>query len=339
MLERRRFTASLLATAGLATAGLAGGLAAPRSARAQTPPDGWPARPVRVIYPTGPGGPSDNFRLYADHLKAAFGQSFVGENMAGGSGAIGSTAVARAVPDGYTLLVGSNSATVLAPLVFERHPINMKRDFVPVALLFNYRFLLVVNPELPVKSLAEFIAYAKAHRGELNYGSPGIGTGGHLVTSLLLKRAGIDAVHVPYQATTQQLLAAAGGHLHFTFDTVGNARGLVEGGKVRPLAVTGAGRATAMPDVPNFDELGFPGFSGLFVSTSMLAPAGTPPAIVAALNREMVRCQSQPDVKTRLEQGSYEPGLFSVEVMATFFDSDIKNWSQVVRETGVHIKA
>jgi tripartite-type tricarboxylate transporter receptor subunit TctC len=339
MLERRRFTASLLATTGLATAGFAGGLAPLRPALAQTPPDGWPARPVRVIYPTGPGGPSDNFRLYADHLKAAFGQSFVGENMAGGSGAIGSTAVARAAADGYTLLVGSNSATVLAPLVFERHPINMKRDFVPVALLFNYRFLLVVNSELPVKSLAEFIAYAKAHQGELNYGSPGIGTGGHLVTSLLLKRAGIDAVHVPYQATTQQLLAAAGGHLHFTFDTVGNARGLVEGGKVRPLAVTGAGRATAMPDVPNFDELGFPGFSGLFVSTSMLAPAGTPPGIVAALNREMVRCQSQPDVKTRLEQGSYEPGLFSVEEMATFFDNDIKNWSQVVRETGVHIKA
>jgi tripartite-type tricarboxylate transporter receptor subunit TctC len=335
MLERRRFTASLLATAGLA----ATGLACSGAARAQTLPDGWPARPVRVIYPTGPGGPSDNFRLYADHLKAAFGQSFVGENMAGGSGAIGATAVARSAPDGYTLLVGSNSATVLAPLVFEKHLINMKRDFVPVALLFNYRFLLVVNPVLPVKSLAEFIAYAKAHQGELNYGSPGIGTGGHLVTSLLLKRAGIDAVHVPYQATTQQLLAAAGGHLHFTFDTVGNARGLVEGGKVRPLAVTGVGRAATMPDVPNFDELGFPGFSGLFVSTSMLAPAGTSPAIVAALNREMVRCQSQPDVKARLEQGSYEPGLYSVAEMATFFDDDIKNWSQVVRETGVHIKA
>jgi tripartite-type tricarboxylate transporter receptor subunit TctC len=333
MLERRRFTAGLLAAAG--------GCALPGPLRAQGPSglDGWPARPVRVIYPTGPGGPSDNFRLYADHLKPVFGQSFIGENMPGGSGAIGAAAVAKAAPDGYTLLVGSNSATVLAPLVFERHPISVKRDFVPVALLFNYRFLLVVNPELPVKSLAEFITYARARPGALNYGSPGIGTGGHLVTALLLTRTGIDAVHVPYQATTQQLLATAGGHLQFTFDTVGNARGLVEGGKVRPLAVTGASRASAMPDVPSFGELGFPGFDGLFVSTSMLAPAGTPPAIVAALNGEMVRCQSQPDIKARLEQGSYEPGLLSTEEMVAFFDNDVRNWSQVVRETGVHIKA
>jgi tripartite-type tricarboxylate transporter receptor subunit TctC len=333
MLERRRFTAGFLAAAGL-------GITRSR-ARAQTASavDGWPARTVRVIYPTGPGGPSDNFRLYADHLKAAFGQSFVGENMPGGSGAIGATAVARSAPDGYTLMVGSNSATVLAPLVFERHPINVKRDFVPVALLFNYRFLLVVNPDLPVHSVAEFVSYARAHQGELNYGSPGIGTGGHLVTALLLAHAGIDAVHIPYQATTQQLLAAAGGHLHFTFDTVGNSRGLVEGGKVRPLAVTGVGRASAMPNVPSFAELGFTGFDGLFVSTSMLAPAGTPPAIVAALNREMVRCQGEADVKARLEQGSYEPGLLSMQEMVTFFDNDIRNWSQVVHETGVHIKA
>jgi tripartite-type tricarboxylate transporter receptor subunit TctC len=333
MLERRRFTAGLVAAAGL------GALRHPARAQAPAGLEGWPSRTVRVIYPTGPGGPSDNFRLYADHLKVVFGQSFVGENMPGGSGAIGATAVARAAPDGYTLMVGSNSVTILAPLVFEKHPINAKRDFVPIALLFNFRFLLVVNPDLPVRNLAEFVSYAKAHQGQLNYGSPGIGTGGHLVTALLLTRAGIDAVHVPYQATTQQLLAAAAGHLHFTFDTVGNARGLVEGGKVRPLAVTGVGRASAMPDVPSFGELGFPGFDGLFVSTSMLAPAGTPPAIVSALNREMVRCQSEPDVKARLEQGSYEPGLLSTQEMATFFDNDFKNWSQVVRETGVHIKA
>jgi tripartite-type tricarboxylate transporter receptor subunit TctC len=333
MLERRRFTAGLVAAATL------GALRHPARAQTPAPPDGWPSRPVRVIYPTGPGGPSDNFRLYADHLKGVFGQSFVGENMPGGSGAIGATAVARSAPDGYTMMVGSNSVTVLAPLVFEKHPINVKRDFVPIALLFNYRFLLVVNPDLPVRSLGEFVSYARARQGQLNYGSPGIGTGGHRVTALLLTRTGIDAVHVPYQATTQQLLAAAGGHLHFTFDTVGNARGLVEGGKVRPLAVTGVGRASAMPDVPSFGELGFPGFDGLFVSTSILAPAGTSPAIVSALNREVVRCQALPDIKARLEQGSYEPGLLSVQEMATFFDNDIRNWSQVVRETGVHIKA
>jgi len=334
MLMRRRLIGGLMASAGLMASGW-------RRARAQAPAqvDGWPTRAVRVIYPTGAGGPSDNFRLYADYLKAAFGQSFVGENMPGGSGAIGATAVARSAPDGHILMVASNSVTVLAPLVFEKHPINVRRDFVAIALLFNYRFLLVANPNLPVRNFGEFLSYAETHQGELNYGSPGIGTGGHLVTALLLHRAGIDAVHVPYQATTQQLLAAAGGHLHFTFDTVGNARGLVEGGKVRPLAVTGVGRASAMPDVPSFGELGFPGFDGLFVSTSLLAPVGTPGAIVEALNREMIRCQDKPDIRTRLEQGSYEAGLLTTREMATFFDNDIRNWSQVVSETGVQIKA
>src|ERR1700730_15709306 len=141
MLERRQFTAGLVAAATL------GPPRDPARAQAPAPLDGWPSRPVRVIYPTGPGGPSDNFRLYADYLKVAFGQPFVGENMPGGSGAIGATAVARAAPDGHTLMVASNSVTVLAPLVFEKHPNNVKRDFVPIALLFNFRFLLVVNPD------------------------------------------------------------------------------------------------------------------------------------------------------------------------------------------------
>ena len=274
-----------------------------------------------------------------DHLKAVFGQPFVGENMAGGSGAIGATAVARAAPDGYTLMVGSNSVTVLAPLVFEKHPINAKRDFVPIALLFNFRFLLVVNPDLPVRNLAEFVSYAKAHQGELNYGSPGIGTGGHLVTALLLTRTGIDAVHVPYQATTQQLLRGGGRapafHLRYRRQCARARRGRqgapARRDRRRPRQ-RHAGRSVVR-------RARLSGFDGLFVSTSMLAPTGTPPAIVAALNREMVRCQDEPDVKTRLEQGSYEPGLLSTQEMATFFDNDFSNWSQVVRETGVQIKA
>src|SRR5262245_1143999 len=169
-------------------------------ARAQAPTtvDGWPARSVRVISPTGTGGPGQNFRLYADQLKDAFGQSFVLENMPGGSGALGSMAVARATPDGHTLLLASNSHIVLAPLVLANSPVNVKRDFVPIALMFTFPFLLVVNPELPVRTLAELVAYAKARPGQLNYGSPGVGTGGHLVTELLVKRTGIEAVHVPY---------------------------------------------------------------------------------------------------------------------------------------------
>ena len=208
MLTRRRLIAGTAAlAAGSSTRGFA-----------QSGVEGWPNRPIRVIFPTGAGGPSENFRLYADYMKGVFGQPFFLENMPGASGAIGAMAVVRSPPDGHTLLVGSNSVTILAPLVFTNSPVNTKRDLVPIALLFNFRFLLVANPDLPVKTYKDFVDYAKARAGQLNYGSPGIGTGGHLVTALMLRRAGIEAVHVPYQATTQQLLAAAAGHLQFTFD-------------------------------------------------------------------------------------------------------------------------
>jgi tripartite-type tricarboxylate transporter receptor subunit TctC len=329
MLSRRRLLAGTTAFA-------VGGA---MRARAESGVDGWPNRPIRVIFPTGAGGPSENFRLYADYMKAAFGQPFFLENMPGGSGAIGAMAVVRSPPDGHTLLVGSNSVTILAPRVFANSPVNTRRDLLPVALLFNFRFLLVANPALPVRTYKDFVDYAKARPGQLNYGSPGIGTGGHLVTELMLRRAGIEAVHIPYQATTQQLLAAAAGHLQFTFDTVGNARGLVESGKVRALAVTGRGRANVMPDVPSFGELGVDGFDGLFVSTSMLAPAGTPAPIVAALNREILICQDKPDIRQRMEDGAYEQGRLTPEQTLEFFANDYKNWAQVVRETGVAIKS
>jgi tripartite-type tricarboxylate transporter receptor subunit TctC len=326
-------------------AAVAGSLAGASAARAQAPAtapttvSGWPARSVRVISPTGTGGPGQNFRLYADQLKDTFGQSFVLENMPGGSGAIGCMAVARSAPDGHTLLLASNSHIVLAPLVLTNSPVNVKRDYAPIALMFTFPFLLVVNPELPVRTLAELVAYAKARPGRLNYGSPGVGTGGHLVTELLVKRTGIDAVHVPYQATTQQLLAAAAGTLQFTFDTVGNARGLVDAGKVIPLAVTGARRASAAPDVPTLKELGYDGFDDLFVANGLLAPTGTSPAIIAALNREMVRMNTGGPIREKLLDASYEPGTLSPQDYGAMIDRELKLWGDVVQETGVRVKA
>jgi len=325
---------------------LAGSLAgASTAARAQAPAagpatvSGWPARSVRVISPTGSGGPGQNFRLYAEQLKDTFGQSFVLENMPGGSGALGCMAVARSAPDGHTLLLASNSHIVLAPLVLTNSPVIVKRDYTPIALMFTFPFLLVVNPELPVRTLAELVAYAKARPGQLNYGSPGVCTGGHLVTELLVKRTGIDAVHVPYQATTQQLLAAAAGTLQFTFDTVGNARGLVDAGKVNPLAVTGARRASAAPDVPTLKELGCDGFDDLFVANGLLAPAGTSPAVIAALNREMVRMNTGGPIREKLIDASYEPGTLSPQDYGAMIDRELKLWGDVVQETGVRVKA
>src|SRR4051794_2644715 len=323
---------------GAVAAGLAG-LAAPARGQAPAGLDGWPARSVRVISPTGTGGPGQNFRLYAEQLKDTFGQSFVLENMPGGSGAIGSMTVARAAPDGHTLLLASNSHIVLAPLVLTNSPVNVKRDYAAIALMFTFPFLLVVNPALPVRTLKDLAAYAKARPNELNYGSPGVGTGGHLVTELLVKRTGIDAVHIPYQGTTQQLLAAAAGTLQFTFDTVGNARGLVDAGKVIPLAVTGAQRASAAPGVPTLKELGYDGFDDLFVANGLLAPTGPSPAVIKALNREMVRMNTSGPIREKLLDASYEPGTLSPEAYGAMIDRELKLWGDVVQETGVRVKA
>jgi tripartite-type tricarboxylate transporter receptor subunit TctC len=330
MTTRRNF----IALAG--AAGLSAGLGRPSFG--QNTVDGWPARTVRVISPTATGGPGQNFRFYADNLKDAFGQSFVLENLPGGSGSVGCMAVARAAPDGHTLLLASNSHIVLAPLVLTGSPVNVKRDFAPIALMFTFPFLLVVNPDLGVKSLKALIDYAKARPGQLNWGSPGVGTGGHLVTELLLKRTGIAGQHVPYPGTTQQLMATAAGTLQFTFDTPGNARGVVDAGKVIPLAVTGSKRSVSAPDVPTFRELGYEGFDDLYVANGLLAPIGTPNEIIAALNREMVKLNTAGTIRDRLVDASYVPGTVSPAEYGAMIDRELAQWGAIVRETGVQIK-
>ena len=335
MRTRRQFVGALgCALNATALAGLGA-----RGALAQRTVDGWPLRAVRVISPTATGGPGQNFRFYADHLKDTFGQSFVLENMPGGSGSVGCMTVARSAPDGQTILLASNSHIVLAPLVISGSPVNVKRDFVPIALMFTFPFLLVVNPDLGVKTLKEFIDYAKARPGQLNWGSPGVGTGGHLVTEVLLKRTGITGQHIPYPGTTQQLLAAAAGTLQFTFDTPGNSKGVRDAGKVIGLAVTGTKRSSAAPEVPTFKELGYEGFDELHVANGLLAPVGTPQSIVGALNREMVKLNSSEIIRDRLVEASYDPGVLSTEQYGEMIDRELKQWGDVVRETGVQIKS
>ena len=330
MTTRRKF----MTLAG--AAGLAGGWGGP--AHAQGTAGGWPARSVRVISPTATGGPGQNFRFYADNLKETFGHSFVLENLPGGSGSVGCMAVARAAPDGHTLLLASNSHIVLAPLVLTGSPVNVKRDFAPIALMFTFPFLLVANPDLGVTTLKQLVDYAKARPGQLNWGSPGVGTGGHLVTELLLKRTGIEGQHVPYPGTTQQLLATAAGTLQFTFDTPGNSRGVRDAGKVIPLAVTGHKRSTSAPEVPTFRELGLEGFDDLYVANGLLAPVGTPKGTIEALNREVVKMNASGSIRDRLVQASYEPGTVSPEQYGAMIDRELNQWGAIVRETGVQIK-
>lgn len=330
MLTRRHFTLGTAAAAGLAASG--------RSSLAQSPAsvDGWPNRPVRVIIPSAAGGPAENFRLYADHFREAFGQSFVHENLPGAAGAIGSVAVTRAPPDGYTLLCPANSHVILAPLVTPRPAFDVKKDFTPIGLVITYPFCLIVNAELPVKTLPELVAHAKANPGKLNFGSIGVGTGGHLVTELLMKRAGIQAVHIPYTGAPAQVMGVASGALHFTVDTIGNSRGAVEAGKVRQIAVTGARRSAAAPDLPTFAEQGFPGFE-LLLWLGLMGPAKTPDTVVRALNREIARCSEKPAVIARLQAAAYEPASGSPGDFAALIERELALWSEVVRETGVRM--
>ena len=331
MQTRRQFVGALGA------ASLAGYGA--RRAAAETTIDGWPSRSVRVISPTAAGGPSQNFRFYADNLKATFGQPFVLESMPGASGSIGCMTVARSAPDGHTILLASNSFIVLAPLVISGNPVNVKRDFDPIALLFTFPFMLVAHPGLGVKTLKELVTYAKARPGELNWGSPGIGTGGHLVTELFLKQTGIKGQHVPYPGTTQQLLACAAGTLQFTFDTPGNSKGVRDGGKVIALAVTGENRAISDPDVPTFKELGYDGFEDLRVANSLLAPKGTSSNIIRALGAEIVKMNQSGPIRDTLHTAAYEPGLLSPEQYGEMIDRELKQWGAIVRDTGVQIKS
>jgi tripartite-type tricarboxylate transporter receptor subunit TctC len=331
MATRRNF----MALAG--AAGLSASFGGP--ACSQSTVDGWPARAVRVISPTATGGPGQNFRFYADNLKNTFGQSFVLENMPGGSGSVGCMTVARAAPDGHTILLASNSHIVLAPLVIAGSPVNVKRDFDPIALMFTFPFLLVVNPELGVKTLKDFVAYALERPGQLNWGSPGIGTGGHLVTEVLLKKTGIKGQHVPYPGTTQQLLATAAGTLQFTFDTPGNSKGIRDSGKVIALAVTGDKRSNTAPEVPTFRELGYDGFDDLRVANGLLAPKGTSPKLIQAFNAEVVKMNRSGPVHGTLVGASYEPGVMPPEQYGEMIDRELAQWGAIVRETGVQIKS
>jgi tripartite-type tricarboxylate transporter receptor subunit TctC len=335
MISRRRVLTGT-AAAGVAAAGLVG---QGRTAQAQgAAVDGWPSRAVRVISPAGAAGPSQNFRLYAEPLRERFGQPFALENVPGASGAIGAQQVLRST-DGHMLVMASNSAIVLAPLVIPKFPVHYTQ-FEPIALMLRFRFLLLVNHQLPVRSLAELVTYAKERPGKLNFGSPGIGTGGHLVTEVLVRRTGIQATHVPYKSTTQQMMETAEGTLQFTFDTIGNARAMVEAGKLFPLAVTGAKRAEAAPDIPTLGELGHEGFENMFVTNGLLAPKGTPMprSAMNALAAEIAKLNGAGAIPERLKAQAYEIGTGTPEDYAASLEADHKMWSAIVKETGIKVE-
>jgi len=269
--------------------------------------DKYPSKPVRIIVPYVAGGAADiTTRVIAQKLSDRLGASFVVENKPGANGMIGTDFVAKAKPDGYTLLADASGPLVVNPSLYEKVPYDPVKDLVPVSQLTSYQYALVVPAASPLRSLDDLVRAARAQPGKLSYGSAGIGAGGHLAGELLALMSKTELPHVPYKGNAQALADILGGQLSFTFDTIVTAVPHLRGGKLRAFAVSGPTRSPALPDVPTMEELGYKGFH-ITQFQGMLAPAGTDPAIVKTLNDAVGAAMREPDVVKRLaEEGGYE---------------------------------
>ncbi|MCA3379814.1 MAG: tripartite tricarboxylate transporter substrate binding protein [Roseomonas sp.] len=314
-------------------AALAGALL-PFAARAQTPE--WPSRPVRFIVPYPPGGPTDIMgRIVAQAVQGPLGQPFVVENRAGANGLIGSEQAARAAPDGSTFLVNA-SAHVIVPHLTPNMPIDVLADFAPVTNIAAVPLWLVVNPALPVRSVAEFIAYARANPGRIAYASSSQGGAPHLAGELFKLMTGTDLVHVPYRGSGpagQDLIA---GTVQAMFDSVPASAGAVRDGRLRALGVTTRNRIAPFPDLPTIAEAGVPGYE---ISTwyGIWAPARTPPNIIARLQQAVAGAARNPETRARFDALGAEPVADSPEDYARFVRAEYDRWGKLVRDAKIKL--
>ena len=311
--------------AGLATATLAGpALAQPR----------WPDRPIRIIVPYPPGGPTDPVaRLLAPALQPRLGQPVGVENRAGAAGSIGTEAVARAAPDGTTFLFHT-SVLATEPSFKQNLPYDVLTDLMPVSLLVTGPYLLVVNPGLPARNVGELIEFARARPGVMNFGSAGTGSSGHLIGELFALRAGAQMVHVPYRGGGPSVTALMQNDIQFIFDTIPGSRGLVEDGRLRALAVTSAARAPLLPQVPTIAESGLPDFVNEFW-LGLMAPARLPAAIQARMADAVRDALAEPDFRDRLLALGMVPRGLGPDEFATTLRRDIDQWRDVITRANI----
>jgi tripartite-type tricarboxylate transporter receptor subunit TctC len=294
----------------------------------------YPTKPVRIIVPQSPGASTDlTARLIAQRLNAALGQPFVVDNRPGAGSIVGTDLVAKAAPDGYTLLVVASSIT-LNPTLHKNLPFQPIRDFAPITQLSSFPNLLTVHPTLPVKTVKDLVALAKAKPGSINYGSSGAATGTHLSAELFKYMTGIDMVHVPYKGGGPAVQALLGGQVQLNFATIVSVLPHLKSGKLRGIAVTTAKRSPAAPEIPTIAESGVPGYDhGPW--NGFLAPAKTPRAIVAKLNEETARILHNPDVKNVFMSEGAEPVGNKPEEFAAIIKSETEKWAKVIRAAGI----
>ncbi len=292
----------------------------------------YPDKPIKMVVPNPPGGAMDIVgRLMSDKVAAAVGQPVLVDNRAGAGGVIAAEMVAKAPPDGYTLLFGSGGTHGTNSAVFKKLPYDPVKDFAPISLIARPEWGLFVNPSLPVKTVADLVARAKAQPGKMNYASYGPGSATHLMMEDLMSLAGIDLIHIPYKGSVAAQLGVIANDSQVLIDGIGNAAAQVKAGKLRMIAIGSARRSPVAPDTPTIAESGVPGFraSGFF---GVFAPAGTPKDVIATLNRALVAAAKQRDVDQWFLGQAYEVVGGSPEELAAEVQGEITKWQKLVRE-------
>jgi len=327
MIRRRDFIRAAALTA-------AGGLLVRTSARAD---DAWPQRTVSIVVPFAAGGSADLLgRLLAQHMQAKFNVPFVVENRGGAGGSIGTGVVAKAVPDGHTLLLGTVSTHAINPSLYAHLPFDVEKDFVSISLLVRLPNLLVVNNDVPAKTVPELVAYLKANDGKVSFGSSGNGTSSHLAAVMFQLATGTHMTHVPFRSTSDEMNNMMGGSIQLAIDSMTTIWPLAKGGQVRAIAVSTPQRVAAAPDVPTIAE-SVPGFEATGWQ-GLYAPAGTPRSIVEKIAAEVKRIFSEPQVVTALANVGGEPAPMTPDAFADFARAERVKWAEVVKAAGVRIQ-
>jgi tripartite-type tricarboxylate transporter receptor subunit TctC len=307
------------------------GLIAPASAQS------YPERTVKIIVPFGAGGPADIYaRFIGAQLQESLKQSFVIENRPGAGSVIGTGEAAKSAPDGYTLLMMSNTHTTNETLLPNK-PFQLMRDFVPVAPVNYSDLIMVVHPSVSAKDLKEFLALLKAKPGDLNYASSGPGTPYHMAGELFKSMSGTNIVHVPHRGSGDARTAVIGGHVQMMIDAITTTAPTVQSGQVRALGTTGLKRSSVLPDVPTIAEVGVPGYEAT-IWLGLMAPAGTPKSVIDSLNAEINKVLKRSDVKEAWAKQGAEPLIMSPDEFDKYLRGDIDKWAKVIQSAGIKVQ-
>lgn len=331
----REITRTFIKTTG---ATLAFVMATALPAQAADQAQSWPNQTIRLVVPFAPGGGSDAVgRILAQHLSGRLGQSVVVENRAGAGGSIGAAQVARSAPDGYTLLLGSSSEIILYPAVNPKVSYDALKDFAPVSQVAAVPLVVAASPNLKVNDMAELINYAKAKPNETNYGSAGVGSSTHLAMALLLSKSGINMNHVPYKGSAAVVTDLMGGTLHAAMPTLSAVLPFRKDDRVKLLAVSTKERSPLLPELPGMAEAGIADYD-ISLWTGVLAPRGTPPAVLEKLNKEVNEVLTLPEVKQALANQGAEVGGSSIEQFARKISDEATLWKGVVSDSGIKLE-